>query len=67
MRGLAVRAAAATARASVLATRRPATAVTQRYLAVGAGVGGGDLHTMKVPKMGDSITEGTIVEWTKSA
>ena len=23
-----------------------------------------DKHTMKVPTMGDSITEGTIVEWT---
>ena len=25
----------------------------------------GDLTTMKVPSMGDSITEGTIVEWVK--
>jgi 2-oxoglutarate dehydrogenase E2 component (dihydrolipoamide succinyltransferase) len=32
---------------------------TRRAFAVG------DITTMKVPTMGDSITEGTIVEWVK--
>ena len=26
----------------------------------------GDIHTIKLPIMGDSITEGQIAEWTKS-